>query len=97
MWESYRPELREVAMSLNGIVGIGLSSVGVKDEREQVARVSRDTPPLVGRVALDNLSAVQEDYVTLNSGVGEVVLARGASASTQNEAGDRGTAFRAIA
>ena len=84
-------------MSLNGIVGIGLSSVRVKDERERVVRVGRDTSPPVGQLAPDNLSAVQQDYVTLNSGVGEVVPARGAGASTQNETGDRGTAFRAIA
>jgi hypothetical protein len=58
-------------MSLNGIMGIGISSVGVEDERKEIARGERESQrPAVGMMP-DNLSKVQADYVTLQSGVGQ--------------------------
>jgi hypothetical protein len=74
-------------------------SVGLDDERLQITRADRETQPPVGATAADNLSAVQQDYVTLNTGVGEVVPVRGSGiqALAQSETGVRGTAFRAIA
>ena len=85
-------------MSLNGIMGIGISSVGVQDERKEIAREGRDAQPQVGMMTPDNRSAVQEDYVTLQSGAGLTVPVRaaGMEALGQNGTGDRGTVFRAI-
>lgn len=91
-------------MSLNGIMGIGISSVGVEDERREVARADGEAQRPVAGMRPDNLSAVQEDYVTLNSGAGQVVLARAAGEETlgqnetgERETGDRGSVFRAVA
>ena len=58
-------------MSLNGIMGIGISSTGVEDERKEIARVERESQRPVAGMKPDNLSTVQEDYVTLQSGVGQ--------------------------
>jgi hypothetical protein len=86
-------------MSLNGIMGIGLLSVGAEDERLHITRAEREVQQPVAAVMPDNLSAVQQDYVTLNSGVGEIVPVRtaGVQALTQSETVDRGSGFRAIA
>jgi hypothetical protein len=86
-------------MSLNGIMGIGISSVGVEDQRKKIARIEKDVQGLVGVTKPDNLSAVQEDYVTLQSGAGQTapVRAAGLEALVQSGADDRGTVFRAIA
>jgi hypothetical protein len=86
-------------MSLNGIMGIGISSTGVEDERKEIARGERESQrPAVGMMP-DNLSKVQEDYVTLQSGVGQVAAAGAAGGVDlgQSGAGDRGTMFQAIA
>ena len=91
------PDAREVAMSLNGIMGIGISSVGVEEERKEIARVERDAQPPAGGLRPDNLSAVQEDYVTLQSGVGQTPGVVSVEASGQIGTGDRGTVFQAIA
>ena len=86
-------------MSLNGIMGIGISSVGVEDERREIARAEGEAQRPAGGMRPDNLSAVQEDYVTLQSGVGQVVQARAAGGVTlgQSGTGDRGTMFQATA
>jgi hypothetical protein len=86
-------------MSLNGIMGIGISSVGVPEEQKEIAREAQGAELQVGNRKPDNLSAVQEDYVTLNSGVGQVVPARAAGVEALGQSGtaDRGTVFRAIA
>jgi hypothetical protein len=86
-------------MSLNGIMGIGISSVGVEDQRKEIALAEKDAQGPVGVTRPDNLSAVQEDYVTLQSGAGQTVPvgAAGMEVSAKNGASDRGTVFRAIA
>jgi hypothetical protein len=86
-------------MSLNGIMGIGISSTGVEDERKEIARGERGSQRPVARMKPDNLSMVQEDYVTLQSGVGQVAHAgaAGVGALGQSEADERGTMFQAIA
>jgi hypothetical protein len=86
-------------MSLNGIMGIGISSVGVEDQRKEIARTEKDAEGPVGVTKPDNLSAVQEDYVTLQSGAGQTAPVRAAGLETlgQSGTGDRGTVFRAIA
>ena len=86
-------------MSLNGIMGIGISSVGVEDEWREIGRAEGEAQRPVEGMRPDNLSAVQEDYVTLQSGVGQVVQARaaGVEAHGQSETGDRGSVFRAVA
>jgi hypothetical protein len=86
-------------MSLNGIMGIGISSAGVEDERKEIARAERESQQPVAGMKLDNLSMVQEDYVTLQSGVGLVAPAGAANgvALGQSGAGERGTMFTAIA
>jgi hypothetical protein len=57
-------------MSLNGIMGIGISSVGVEDERNEIVREERESQRPAAGMMPDNLSKVQEDYVTLQSGWG---------------------------
>ena len=86
-------------MSLNGIMGIGISSAGVEDERKEIARAERETQRPFAGTEPDNLSAVQEDYVTLQSGAGKVAQAgaAGGVALGQSGIGDRGTMFQAIA
>jgi hypothetical protein len=86
-------------MSLNGIMGIGISSVGVEDERKEIARGERESQRPVAGMKTDNLSMVQEDYVTLQSGVGQAAPAgvAGGVALGQSGAGDRGSLFQAIA
>jgi hypothetical protein len=86
-------------MSLNGIMGIGISSVEVEDERREIVRAEGEAQWPVGGTKPDNLSAVQEDYVTLQSGVGQVAPAGtvGGVALEQSGAGHRGTMFQAIA
>jgi hypothetical protein len=98
MWESYRLAQREVTMSLNGIMGIGISSVGVEAERKQIAQEEREAPP-VGESKPDNLSKVREDYVTLQSGKGLAaqVDSVGTGALPPRGAGERGSMFHAIA
>ncbi len=86
-------------MSLNGIMGIGISSVGVQDERKEIAREERSAQLSAGTIKLNNLSAVQQDFVTLSSGVGQVAPARaaGAKPSVNGQPNDRGNQFQAIA
>ena len=86
-------------MSLNGVMGIGISSAGVGDERKEIARAERETQQPVAGMKPDNLSAAQEDYVTLKFGVGQVAPAGAAGrvALGQSGAGDRGSLFQAIA
>jgi hypothetical protein len=86
-------------MSLNGIMGIGISSLGVEDERKEIARGERESQRPVAGMMPDNLSKVQEDYVTLQSGVGQVAPASAANGVGlgQSDIGDRGTMFQAIA
>jgi hypothetical protein len=86
-------------MSLNGIMGIGISSAGVEDERKEIARAEQESQRPVAGMKPDNLSAMQEDYVTLQSGVGQGILAgaAGGIALGQSEAGERGSLFQAIA
>ena len=85
-------------MSLNGIMGIGLSSAGVPDERKEIARGGgREAHTPAVEVKPDNLSAVQEDYVTLLGGAGQGgVIGVLTPASSQSE-GTGGGGFRAIA
>jgi hypothetical protein len=84
-------------MSLNGIMGIGLSSAGVPDERKEIARGGREAHVPAVPVKADNLSAVQEDYVTLQGGVGQGgVIGVLTPASSENE-GAGGVGFHAIA
>ncbi len=86
-------------MSLNGIIGIGISSTGVEDERKEIAREERGMQRPVAGMKPDNLSAVQEDYVTLQSGVGQVAQAgaAGGVALGQSGVGERGSLFQAVA
>ena len=86
-------------MSLNGIMGIGISSVEVEDERREIVRAEGEAQWPVGGTKPDNLSAVQEDYVTLQSGIGQVAPAgaAGGIALGKSGTGERGSLFQAIA
>ena len=92
------PDVKGVTMSLNGIMGIGISSAGVGDERKEIARAERDAQQPVAEMKPDNLSKVQEDYVTLQSGAGHSAPTGGAYAgvSGQSDASERGSLFQAI-
>ena len=83
-------------MSLNGIMGIGISSVEVEDERREIVRAEGEAQWPVGGTKPDNLSAVQEDYVTLQSGVGLMAPA-GALGGVALGQSERGSLFQAIA
>ena len=86
-------------MSLNGIMGIGISSAGVEDERKEIAREERESQRPVAWMKPDNLSMVQEDYVTLQSGIGQVAPAGAAGGIALGKSGtaERGSLFQAIA
>jgi hypothetical protein len=95
MWERYRP--KEAAMSLNGIMGIGISSSGVPDERKEVVRGEREVHKPALEMKPDNLSAVQADYVTLQTGAGQGGLI-GVLTPTSSQSETRGgEGFHAIA
>jgi hypothetical protein len=96
MWERYR--LKEAAMSLNGIMGVGLSSAGAQNpwDANSPAAVDFRRPEGIeakGEVKTGIEPPVPADYVTLHSGEAQV----GSAAADAAAVDEAGSTFRMIA